>query len=168
MDEKKKHKHGYKVPENYFQDMEESLFSKMAEEQLPANTGFDTPDGYFDKLEDRIMQNLQQSKPEPRVISIFSNKQYVYGMSIAASVVLLLALFFNDSNKVKSIDDLQISSIESYLEESMDWDSYDIAALAEEGDFTNATFENEILTDESLEDYLLDNLDESTLLIEQE
>lgn len=167
MSKEEKHTHGFKVPEDYFQHLENDVFLKIDEERLPKETGFTSPEGYFKELEDRIMANVAQKNLEVKVVPIFNRKRITYGLSIAASLAMILTFVFQDRS-VTSIDDIQISSIQQFLEEDVDWNSYDLAAVVTEEDFSDLDFDNELISEENIEDYLLDSIDEISILIEQE
>jgi hypothetical protein len=158
-----KYNHGFKAPDDYFQDFEERLFSKLKEAELPKKHGFDVPDGYFEDLEERILQNVAQENAV-KVIPLFKRKTIIYAASVAASAALVISVYTGSGDQEIS---LQVADIEAYIEgDAMDLDSYDIAQLLSDDELDNLAFENEIFSQESLEDYLIENLDDTTLLIE--
>ena len=68
---------------------------------------------------------------------------------------------------VKQMDSLKIASIENYIDEGyLNLESYEVLALLDDEDLTNIDFESDIFSEESLENYLLENSIEETLLIE--
>jgi hypothetical protein len=65
------------------------------------------------------------------------------------------------------MNSLKIASIETYIDEGyLDLESYEVLALLDDEDLTNINLENDIFSEESLENYLLENSIEETLLIE--
>ena len=58
--EKNKNIPNFKTPENYFEDFEERLFSKIAEENFPKSTGFKIPKQYFENLDVRILKEVSK------------------------------------------------------------------------------------------------------------
>ena len=62
---------------------------------------------------------------------------------------------------------LPFSSIDSYINEgNLGFDSYDVIALLNDEDVSNLNFETNIFSEENLENYLLENIDNTQLLIE--
>ena len=53
-DENQKQPQGFSVPENYFGSIENAVFAKIAETNLPKENGFTTPTNYFDTLDTSI------------------------------------------------------------------------------------------------------------------
>ena len=64
MKEDKKYRHGFKVPDRYFEDLENSLNYRLMEDDIPSSSGFTVPDNYFEGLEDCIgatLKNLEST-----------------------------------------------------------------------------------------------------------
>lgn len=157
-----KHKHGMKVPEDYFESFDERLFERMYLESLPEETGFEVPAGYFDAIEEKILQKVNP-KPEVKVIPFFQRNAFMYASGIAATLLLAIFLFINDRPEEFS---LELADIEAYIDENgMDYDSYDVAQVLTEDDLETLTIQD-IFSEENLEDYLLEHLDDTNLLIE--
>jgi len=162
----KKHIDGFNTPKNYFEDFEDRLFSKISEESLPKESGFAVPEGYFDQLDSAILKNIEPLVKETKVIPLFSKRTLAYAITIAACAVLVFSLV-NTNNTINNIDTLEISSIESYIEDgNLSLDSYDIASLFVDEDFNNITSESEYISEDILEDYLLENINDSSILTE--
>ena len=162
----KKHNDGFNTPKNYFEDFEDRLFSKISEESLPKESGFAVPEGYFDQLDSAILKNIEPLVKETKVIPLFSKRTLAYAITIAACAVLVFSLV-NTNNTINNIDTLEISSIESYIEDgNLSLDSYDIASLFVDEDFNNITSESEYISEDILEDYLLENINDSSILTE--
>ncbi len=162
----KKHNNGFNTPKDYFEDFEERLFSKLNEENLPKEAGFTTPKGYFEQLDSTILKNVNSTIKQTKVISIFSKRTLAYAAAIAACAVLIFSLV-NSNNSLNNIDNIEISSIESYIEEgNLTIDSYDIASFLQDEDLNSITSESDFISEEILEDYLLENIDDSSILIE--
>ena len=161
--EEEKYKHGLKVPKGYFESFDERLADKIYEEALPKNTGFKVPDGYFDTLEDQILSQVQQEKIV-KVVPLYKRKSVVYITSIAACLALVFAIFTpKDTDEAA----LEVADIEAYFNEgNIDYNSTDIAQLLSDDDLESVALENSDLSLESLEEYLLENIDDTTLLIE--
>lgn len=156
---------GLNVPHGYFENFEDSVMLRVMEDSFPKNTGFKTPDGYFDGIEDRLTENVI-TREETKVISIFRNTRLLYVAGVAACVVLIVALF-NGFGSELSIEDISVANIEEYINEGgMDIDSYDVFALLNDEEISELHINTELFSEESLENYLIENIDETSLLIE--
>ena len=162
----KKYTKGFKIPEDYFQSFETSLFSKINEEVLPKNTGFKVPESYFNELEDQLYQKIRSTQSRSKVISIFSKRNLAI-VAVAASLVLLITIIDRSSSNTVEFDSLEFSSISSYINEgNIEFNSYDIGAMLSEDDIISTTMDFQMNLDDSIEEYLLENITENTLLIE--
>ena len=162
----KKNNNGFNTPKDYFEDFEDRLFHKISEDSLPKESGFKTPEGYFDQLDSAILESGEATTKQVKVISLFSKKTLAYAAAIAACAILVFSLT-NTNNSITNIDSIEISSIESYIEEgNLTLDSYDIASLFKEEYLDSITIENEFISEDLLEDYLLEYIDDTSILIE--
>ena len=163
----KKQQDGFRTPSEYFENFEDRLFHKIEEETLPKETGFSVPDGYFEAFDDKLFDRIGSSKAQGKVISLVRNRKVWFATSIAASLAILFMLLRNDNGLQTEINKIQISSIETYIEEgNLELDSYDISALLNDEELSNLSLKDDLFTEESLQDYLLENIDDTTLLIE--
>ena len=164
MEKRKKIHHGLQVPPSYFETLEDAIFIKIAEEKLPKVTGFKVPTTYFNSLEDQLLSNCN-AKKTPKVISL-TVKTY---LSIAASVaaILLVALFVIFNKKTISIDSIQTSEIEAYVKAgNLELNTLDIAQLMTEEDIETLHIDAVSFTEENLENYLLESINDTSLLTE--
>jgi hypothetical protein len=109
----------FSVPENYFNSLEDSVLSKVIEEQLPGELTYNVPDDYFENFEETLFSNSEFSKKEVRVIHLKS--RILKMIPTAAAACILLFVGFNyfsvtDKNKfdVISSDDLELWVDENY------------------------------------------------------
>ncbi|MFD1064216.1 hypothetical protein ACFQ1Q_13250 [Winogradskyella litorisediminis] len=154
---------GFKTPEDYFESFDDKLLQRLETKSILDNIkdeGFKTPEGYFDTVENQIFQ-LAKAEDKVKVVSIFKSKKFYYITGIAASLLLLFGIFFNQSKT----EEISVDMVENYLLES-DLNSYELADLLADAnilkdDFTiiETTFE-----EENLEDYLLENADIESIL----
>ena len=162
----KKHSNGFNTPKNYFEDFEDRLYSKLSEGNLPKETGYTIPKGYFDQLDSVILKNAETSVNQSKVIPLFSRRTIAYAITIAACAMLVFSLV-NTNPTLVTIETLDISSIESYIEEGyLNIDSYEIAYLLQEEDLINLNAESEYISEDIIEYYLLEQIDDSSILIE--
>ena len=162
MNDKEKYNNSFTTPENYFQEFEDRLFSKLDGTSIPMETGFEVPDTYFESVEDQLFQGISEERPS-KVIPLFGKKLIGYAAAIAACTIIAFGIFTkSDSESV-----LELADIEAYLlDENLSLDSYDIAQVLTDDDIEAIHLDDEFLSDDILENYLLENIDDTTLLIE--
>jgi len=162
----KKHIEGSNIPKDYFEEFEERLFSKLSEDIIPKETGFSVPKEYFNTLEGKIAVAVKNVDDDKKVISIFSRKTLLYAASIAAIAILVFSLI-NSNDSTITINEIDISSIESYIEDdSLDYNSQDLTALLTVEDLSELSAENEFISDNNITDYLIENIEDPSILIE--
>jgi len=155
-------KTGFKVPEDYFNNLEDIILSQQKMEELSDDSGFKTPENYFETLENRIIAKASK-KETSKVISLFSKRNLVYASSIAAAILLLFNLSIFQSKL--NWNTLDIQNVENYIiEEEMS--SYEIASLLSDEELIEENFINYDFNDENIESFLLDNLDINDLINE--
>lgn len=149
---------GFKTPDNYFDSLEDKLFERISEEKSidgVKDTGYIVPEDYFDTVEDKVVGQLEAS--ETPVVKLNTRKTFYYIAGIAASFMLLLAIFMNRGDNP---EELSIEMVETYFEES-DLDSYEIAQLLSDEDLLEDDFTiiKTPYEEDNLESYLLENTD---------
>ncbi|MFH4967350.1 hypothetical protein V8G61_04010 [Gaetbulibacter sp. M240] len=155
-------KTGFKVPEDYFNNLEEQLLSAAKLRDKNPSSGFGVPDGYFETLEERIMQQVPEAQ-DSKVISLFRNKYVLYTAGIAASILLLFNLSIFDHQT--SWEDIDTETAENYvINENIG--TYEIASLLELENIDETNFLELDIKEEQLETYLENNAEIETLLIE--
>jgi hypothetical protein len=156
---------GFKIPDEYFESLEEKVFSKLhGESKLSTikTSGFKKPDNYFITIEESILQKLSQKK-ETKIIKLSSKRTLLYVSGIAACILLLFNLSIFENKP--SFDDLETETVENYiLDENIN--SYDIAALLSYEQIEEFVIIDYNLNEDNIEKYLLDNADIEDLMIE--
>ena len=169
---KKSHLHnikdtGFKTPDAYFDTFEERLFKKIDVQKKMMSTidsGYKVPDNYFESFDDKIQRRLKNdATPKVRTLIPWRNVAYVSG--IAASLVLMLSLFMKSDDSL-SINQIETAAIEDYLNKE-NLNIYDIASLLNEDDLVLDNFLTNTFTEESLENYLLNNTSIEDLINEK-
>jgi len=160
---REKRKPGFVAPEEYFDVFEEKILFRLRT-KAKTTTGFKTPDNYFNKIDQRTLDNISIEKPH-RIIKLNSNKFLkIISYAIAASLLLFFSLkSFKSGDKVFDIETIEISEIESWMDEDLiSFSSYDISEtfddiyLYGEDNYT----EDEILDyleGENIENLILEN-----------
>lgn len=161
----KKHTHGFKVPETYFADFEERLFTKLEEIELPMETGFTVPEGYFETMEKSVLERLDIPKEKGKVIPLFFRKVWGYAASVAACAAFVFFVFNMNKAETNSFNNLQFSAVSNYIEgENLGLDMFEIESILNEEEINEFQIGNDLVSDAVLEEYLLENVDVSMLL----
>lgn len=153
---------GMNTPKGYFENFEDRMMLRVMEENLPESNGLRVPNTYFDSLEERVVDRLAVNK-EPKVIPLFSKRTLIYVSGIAASLILLISLWGKTDEL--SLDELSANEVEEYIENGgIDLSSYEVMALLAEDELSEISISSEVISDEALEAYLLENFDETSLI----
>ena len=148
---------GFKTPDDYFEAFEDKIFERLHNEKSIEgieDSGHTVPKDYFDTVEDKVLNNINtEDKP---IVKLKTRKTFYYIAGVAASLMLLFAVFINNNNT----EELSVEMVENYLE-NRDLDSYELAQLLSdedllEDDFTIATTPYK---EDNLESYLIENTD---------
>jgi len=135
----------------------------LAEAELPSHPGFVIPLGYLKHLDDKIMQEAKAS--DTRIISIAPYQRWTYALGIAASFMLVW-LAIQPSGNVTGSATLPLTEVDAYIQNGgLSIEASDLAQLLTDEDVDYLT-SNPVFSAESLETYLLNNLDEATYLNE--
>ncbi len=186
----KKMGNGFKTPEGYFKDVEDSVLSKISLEKFPKKEGFDLPTdyfdnfdntvfdriatdtnskkqslnvpaGYFDTIEDRVFEKIQKESIQPKVINLKSRMiKVIAPISIAASLLLVFVLNY-DKGTSFAFEDVAASDIEQWIEDDLiSLDSDQIAEV-----YIDVALEDEFSSDDlEVLDYINGTDIESVLL----
>lgn len=161
----KKYISGLNVPEDYFENFEDRMMLRVMEDNLPTSNGFKVPDGYFDSIEENVLNSLAEHK-EPKVVSLFNRQNLLYITGIAASLALIISLWSGSGDDV-TLTDISANEVEAFIDNGgLDINTYDVLALLEAEDLSEITLPMEEIPEENLEEYLLENFDENSLLVE--
>lgn len=153
---------GFKTPDNYFESFDDKLFERLPQKDSVDSvktTGYKTPKDYFDTVEANVFSKL--SDDEKPVIKLSTRKTFYYVAGVAASLLLLFAVFINSD----TTEELSVEMVENYLG-NRDLNSYELAELLSDSDLLEDDF---IITkttyqEDNLESYLLENSDIESIL----
>lgn len=168
-------KTGFQIPEGYLDDLEERLLAKvtplMGDSPLwgKAEKPFAVPENYFDSLEDRIMDAVQgQEKKEPKVISLIPRDIVYYVAGVAAVLLAIVSITSEPQPASLSLENLDLLSLENYLEESFDYGHPEVAGYIAEDDFSFATpTRSHGIDQEAVIEYLHENIEEPSLIFNE-
>ena len=149
---------GFKTPKDYFSQVEEQILNEVHLINKTNQSGFEVPNNYFDTLDEKVLGQLEQNKA---VFTLNPRQSFYYIAGIAASLILLFAIFINK----ESNDDISTEMVESYFEAS-DLDTYELVELLAHAELLGDDFViSEIkYNEENIEAYLLEYSDIEELL----
>ena len=153
-------KTGFKTPKNYFQNLEDQIMDTIKLDNALKSiddAGFKIPQGYLDTLEDVVLTKVTKTS-NPKVISILNKQTLIYISGVAAAVLIMFNIFWNKTET--TIDTLDAELVENYfIDQGIN--TFEIAALLTNDEEINIDIEifDETFNNDSLEDYLLENMD---------
>ena len=119
-------KNPFKIPENYFQELEYLLTENT--ENINVKNNLSTPKGYFNLLEEEILKEIY---PEKKSLSNV-RKITISIISIAASFLILFVFNTFEAPKTMTEDQAFNDYLESYYLE--DLDSYEMLSMIEDSE----------------------------------
>jgi len=153
-------KTGFKTPKNYFQNLEDQIMDTIKLDNALKSiddAGFKIPQGYLDTVEDLVLTKVTKTS-NPKVISILNKQTLIYISGVAAAVLIMFNIFWNKTET--TIDTLDAELVENYfIDQGIN--TFEIAALLTNDEEINIDIEifDETFNNDSLEDYLLENMD---------
>jgi hypothetical protein len=155
-------KSGFKIPDGYLDSLEDHILNQMhleAKVQKGHNANFSIPDGYFDDFEDKVINSI--SRPEKTKVVNLNKRRFYYIAGVAASLIIMISVFI--PQKKVTFDNIDIEIVEHFVE-TQHYNSNDFAELLTDNELEAYT--NFDLSNDNLEDYLLENLTIQDLIIE--
>ena len=141
----------FKVPEDYFNNLEDVVLAKLKAEVIYKNETSEIPKDYFDTIETDVFQKI---KPKGKVISLRSRIiKITTPIAVAASIILAIVLT-NNSNTV-TFDSLTNADIENWIEQEI-INETEIASIFLDEELTDFYLETDI-SDNDMLDYLNEN-----------
>lgn len=154
-------KSGFKVPKDYFDTLEDSVFSRLESESFTEKSGFKIPENYFSSFE--VETPSSKTKAPAKVIRLDLWSKWVAAASIVA-IAVLGAIHIDSISPEKNIQfsDLDNDMIEEYLDYNMespedfiDYETTDLKNLVDKNIIT--------LNNHDIMEYLNDKLDDQDL-----
>ena len=87
---------GFSVPQNYFEEIEDSFSTYLFEEKNSKKTTFEIPNNYFNTLEDNILDKVLVNKKPIKVISL--KQRILKRVPLIAAAVVILFIGLNSFN----------------------------------------------------------------------
>lgn len=152
---------GFKTPDAYFDTFDQRLLDKMAVQKEMASitdAGYKVPDTYFENFDAKLEARLKYEASQEDHIKVipmpfWRNAGLISG--VAAALILMFTIL-QKSDTPLSINQVETASLEAYLNDE-NLNIYDIASLLDEEDLVLDNFVSTSFTEESLENYLLNN-----------
>lgn len=159
-------KSGFSVPKNYFSDAEDTFSSFLIEDKFPESNGFEIPDNYFDNVEENILQKINTTKKETKVISLRSRIIKLIPASIAATIALFLTFNYllNLNNDDINFNTVAQSEIENWIiENANDLSDTDFATILNSEIMNENDFALTSIKNDEIEEYII-STDNTSLL----
>lgn len=153
---------GFEVPQDYFKQLRKKLVNSisMVEPNFGSENGFTVPDGYFENLNQNILKSIPSK--QAKKISLFKQQEAWFAAIAAVFIaVVLLFLYKSYQKPLYSHQMLQKVSDEEIMNHLTNT-GYTYYMLCDAG------WCNEIKDKKTgnLDNYILENIDESILLEE--
>lgn len=159
-------KAGFKVPEGYFQNFEDRMMARLNEEDKEfGGNPFKVPQDYFEKFGDKMLEKLEPSTKKAKVLPLFNRKTWSYVASVAAVAAIFFSTILFDDNGELGFEDLELSAVENYLLESLDFDNPNQVPVME---YEITASANPNIDKEALFEYLNENIEEPALLLNED
>ena len=160
-------KTGFSTPENYFDTVENTVFSKIKEQSFSKENAFTTPKDYFDNFENSLFDKINFPKKEVKVISLKSRLLKIIPAAAAASVLLFIGLNYFSFSSTPSFESISSEELETWLDDSYVDNAETLEFLDEDFDNSNLLEEDTSIEDEDILEYL-NTIDNTSLLTEIE
>lgn len=153
LNNKTKGKHGFDLPENYLDDLEQEM--TLTTLGVHKTNPYTTPKAYFETIDDTILEKVKNNKT--KVVSIKRNVYKLLSSMAAASILLFVAItYFNNNDEIINFDTITTADMESWYENGYIDAGNDLDLAI---NFDDLKFDEETLTtintdNEQLEDYL--------------
>lgn len=168
-------KAGFKVPDNYFEDLEDRLMDISSSEVKLVNSiekgkpGFKVPANYFEELESNVLQQIDKPSENGKIISLLNREIFYYAAAVAAILLLVVPslLLKPTPGSEFSMDAVEVSSIEYYINNGyIDFNFNEISSFITEEDYILEEFNTSNISDEDVFYYLSESVENPGLLIE--
>ena len=161
-------KNGFSTPENYFDSVEDTVFSKIKEQSFSKENAFTAPKDYFEHFEDSLFEKINFPKKEVKVISLRSRLLKIIPAAAAASVLLFIGLNYFSFSDTASFESISYEELENWLDESYINNASSTVNFVD-ADFKDSNVLEEVssIKDEDILEYL-NTIDSATLLTEIE
>ena len=158
-------KSGFSTPENYFDSVEDSVFTNITTQSFSKENAFTEPKNYFNNFEDSLFTKIDFPKKEIKVISLKSKLLQIIPAAAAASVLLFIGLNYFSFSETTSFESISSEELENWLDEGYINNTVTLEFVDEDFNNSNLLEEDSSIDDEDILDYL-NTIDNTTLLSE--
>ena len=164
---------GFKVPEGYFESFEARMMDKLntplqQDELQPAKQPFKVPDNYFEDFEKQMLQKIGHEPEKARVIQLFGKRTLSYVAGIAAVLAVIFTSAVLKQGHKTTFEDLDMVAVENYLFETLDLSGPEETQLIDQREFSFAQGVDSNFDHEAVLEYLNENVEEPSLLLNEE
>jgi hypothetical protein len=145
LENKNLQKKPFKVPNGYFDTVENIVLAKLKAEVMNKGNTSAVPEGYFESIDNNILAEIKQ--PKTKVISLKSRMvKIIAPIAVAASLLLVVVLSTNKQHY--TFEDLTSNDIEQFIEtETITFDEVELAMVIDDEDLSefehSSTYSNE-------------------------
>lgn len=164
----------FRIPEGYFETLENRIMDAVItttkkESTLPKHqeTGFKVPEGYFDSFEDRLFEKIETATKSTKVRNLFNNEVFYYIAGTAAVFVAILTTLFTVPAPNGGFEDVHVTTLESYLYESLEWSNSELSHYLSEEEAYAAPADHTEIDFEAVYEYLNENVEEPSILFNE-
>jgi hypothetical protein len=151
----------FAVPDNYFEQLNQEIQSRVAVERLKAlqiSDGFMVPDQYFEQLPLNILGRLQETPvQQAKVVRLWQSDLMKYATAACFILVAAIGLYLNNQQSTAAIPVETALSYEEILYELNEDEVIDVVNDSQTVNVSTAG------TDEELEEYILNNYSQSDI-----
>ena len=160
---------GFNTPLNYFDDLEDTIISKIREEHIPDEVSFLAPNDYFSTFDEELLSKIEFPQKDVKVISLKSRFLKIIPTAAAACMLLFIGLNYFSTNEKISFETISNEELELWFNESnLENDAINLLEFVDTDLNNNNTIEEDTsINDDDILEYL-NTINNSTLLTEIE
>ena len=151
----------FSVPENYFDQLNRDIQTRIAVEQLKArhtDPGFTVPDAYFEHLTPTILQRIQVAPVKTvKTIRLWNSDLFKYATAACFILVAALGLYVNN----QQLPAAQVNTTVAQEQLLFDIDEEVIIDQIQQEQLLHS---NNSVSDQAIEDYILNNYSQSDIV----
>ena len=166
---------GYQIPPGYLENLEDSIMARIDSSQPSlqfsekAEKVFTVPENYFQSFEERLFTKLPAPRKEPKIISLLNKEAFYYVAGVAAVFVAIVVNTFTQQPEPLGMDSLDMLSLETYIDETIDHSTPEATRMFSEGTFSYApSGPSSNIDQEALLEYLQENIEEPSLIFNED
>lgn len=163
-------KPSFTVPDGYFAELEDRIMAS-ATSSINRKTslknkenGFVVPENYFEDFEIRLFERIENEKKPSKILQLFNKESYYYFAATAAVFIALVSTTFFPSKNQLSIETIEMTALENYIEVPKGDPYRNILELAIEEGVDPVPKNQPEIKEEAIIEYLNENLEETAII----